>query len=130
MRFLTADYLFPLHQDPIEKGVLEIFGNGEVKDIHKSRKNIPIEKLEVYQGVLCPGFINAHCHLELSYFHNKIKKDIGLVNFIDHIKENKIFSTETIYSAIELAEEEMIKNGIVGVGDISNTNHTIYQKKK
>ena len=30
MRFLTADYLYPLHTDPIKEGVLQVSEDGEV----------------------------------------------------------------------------------------------------
>ena len=66
MRFLTADYLYPLHKAPLKNGVLQISDKGEVIDIFDDRKFVPDSKLEFFQGILSPGFINAHCHLELS----------------------------------------------------------------
>ena len=26
-----------------------------------------LHRLKIYHGILCPGFINSHCHLELSH---------------------------------------------------------------
>ena len=45
MRFLTADYLFPLHITPIKEGVLQISNEGEVIAIHKKRNKVPLNKL-------------------------------------------------------------------------------------
>ena len=67
MRFLTADYLYPLHIAPIKGGVLQISDKGEVIAILENRAEVPPEQLEVFEGILCPGFVNAHCHLELSH---------------------------------------------------------------
>ena len=129
MRFLTADYLFPLDQKPIKEGVVNVDKSAKIITVIDSRKKIPTNKLEIFQGVITPGFINAHCHLELSYLQNKISKQVGLVEFIKQLQITKI-NNENIYEAIEYAENLMIKNGIVGVGDICNTDYTLKQKAK
>ena len=82
MRFLTADYLYPLDTPPLKKGVLQISEKGEVISVFEDRKLISKEKLEVFEGILCPGFVNAHCHLELSHLFQKIDQGKGLLNFI------------------------------------------------
>ena len=130
MRFLTADYLYPLYRNPLKEGVLQISETGEIIDVFESRKNIAKEKLEIFNGILCPGFINAHCHLELSHLKGMAKKGKGLLDFIRIIEKRNSFKKNDILSAISKAENEMKKNGIVGVGDICNTNITISQKQK
>ena len=49
MRFLTADYLFPLFIAPIKHGVLQISDNGEVIAVFENRSEVPQEKLEVFE---------------------------------------------------------------------------------
>lgn len=129
MRFLTADYLFPLDQKPIKEGVVNVDKSGKIISVIDSRKKIPINKLEVFEGIISPGFINTHCHLELSYLQNKISKQVGLVDFIKELQLKKT-NNENIYEAIEYAENLMIKNGVMGVGDICNTDYTLKQKVK
>ena len=130
MRFLTADYLYPLYTKPIKEGVLQISDKGEVIAIFESRVDIPKEKLEIFDGILCPGFINAHCHLELSHLKGITEKGKGFLDFVSTIQKRDEFTNEEIQNAIEKAEQQMIKNGIVAVGDICNTKDTIIQKKK
>ena len=130
MRFLTADYLYPLYKNPIKEGVLQISDIGEVIAIFDNREDIANEKLELFDGVLCPGFINAHCHLELSHLSGQTDKGKGFLNFVEAIQQRNNFSKERIKEAIILAEQQMIKNGIVAVGDICNTSDTIFQKTK
>ena len=74
MRFLTADYLYPLYIDPIKEGVLQISDKGEVISVFEGRKFVPKDKLEFFDGILCPGFINAHCHLEISHLFENVDK--------------------------------------------------------
>ena len=131
MRFLTADYLYPLHKDPLKNGVLQISDKGEVIDIFDDRKFIPDSKLEFFQGILSPGFINAHCHLELSHLLGMADKDKGFIDFVSSsIHKRHDFTKEKIQLAIEKAEQQMVKNGIVAVGDVCNTIDTLSQKQK
>ena len=129
MRYLTADFLYPLNQKPIEKGVLQITKSGIIVNIYSDRRLVDKNKLEFFKGILCPGFVNAHCHLELSYLHQVIKQHTGLIGFFKSIKKNRdLFSQKEILSCIDKAESQMLKNGIVGVGDICNTKNTLSQK--
>jgi cytosine/adenosine deaminase-related metal-dependent hydrolase len=130
MRFLTADYLYPLHADPLKEGVLQITDKGEVVSIIEDRKSVPKLKLEVFKGILCPGFVNAHCHLELSHLQGTAKKGIGLLNFISNVQKRYHFDKDDILLEIQRAEDQMIKSGIVAVGDICNTSDTLFQKAK
>jgi len=129
MRFLQADYLFPLHSPPIKKGVLQVDKFGFIIGLY-TPDQLPNIKIEYFPGIICPGFINSHCHLELSHMHNYISKDTGLINFIKKIKERNSFSSSEIQDAIRKSENQMIKNGIVGVGDICNTLDTLKLKSK
>jgi cytosine/adenosine deaminase-related metal-dependent hydrolase len=88
------------------------------------------DDLEAFEGILSPGFINCHCHLELSHMKGLIPEKTGLVDFVFKIVTERHHSEEEIFSAIEKAENEMIENGIVAVGDICNNSLTIPQKKK
>ena len=88
------------------------------------------DDVQTYKGIISPGFVNCHCHLELSYLKNSIPKHTGMVDFILQILSKKSMDIEIIEQAIEAAENEMIANGIVAVGDICNTTQTIKQKLK
>ena len=130
MRFLTADYLFPLHTNPIKNGVLQISDDGQVIAIFKNRGEVNQDKLEIFNGILCPGFVNAHCHLELSHLKGRAEKGQGFLEFSKTISLRDNYSVAAKKQAIENAEQEMITNGIVGVGDICNKIDTLQKKQK
>ena len=130
MRFLTADYLFPLYIIPIKEGVLQISNDGQVIAIFKNRSEVPQAKLEIFEGIICAGFVNAHCHLELSHLKGNAEKGKGFLEFSNIIRERDSYIDTAKEQAIERAEQEMIANGIVGVGDICNTSDTLKQKQK
>ncbi len=88
------------------------------------------EDIQIMEGVLTPGFVNAHCHLELSHMKGMIPPHTGLQEFVKQIVALRQVEPEAIQEAIVTAENEMIANGIVAVGDISNTLDTLEQKAK
>lgn len=80
----------------------------------------------LYEGVLAPGFVNVHCHMELSHMLGVVPEHTGLIPFLktipqhrnDHTSEQKTAARATAYAA-------MVVNGIVAVGDIANTTDTL-----
>ena len=88
------------------------------------------EDIQELDGLLCPGFINAHCHLELSHLKGAIPTETGLSEFVKQIVPKRAAAPKVIEAAIEAAENEMYNNGIVAVGDICNTADTIAAKSK
>lgn len=88
------------------------------------------EDLTTAEGIISPGFINCHCHLELSHMKGMIVEDSGLVDFVYDIITKRHASPEEMLSAIEEAETEMLDQGIMAVGDICNNNITAPQKQK
>ena len=88
------------------------------------------DDIQHFEGILSPGFVNAHCHLELSHMKGMIPAHTGLQEFVKQIVALRQVEPELIQEAIVAAEAEMMANGIVAVGDISNTLDTLSQKAK
>ncbi len=87
------------------------------------------EDVQHLDGIICPGFVNTHCHIELSHLKNKIPQHTGLVDFILDILKLRDSDDETKQDAMHLAEEELYNSGTVAVGDICNTTDSIFLKK-
>lgn len=88
------------------------------------------ENVQELDGILAPGLINCHCHLELSHLKDVIPPHTGLIEFLCSVVTKRDFSPEVIQEAITAAEKEMYDNGIVAVGDIGNTADTAGVKRK
>lgn len=129
MRKIAADIIFPIHTQPLTNHVLVLADDGTVADILPTTDfdNTSIEKVS---GALVPGFINAHCHLELSHLKNKFPEKTGLPQFLTLVTQQRNVPIEIINEAMEMAEKEMITNGIVAVGDISNNSNSFHIKAK
>src|SRR5688572_4673222 len=111
-----------------EEQVLILTEDGVMEDI------LPVkdagDDILVLEGIITPGFINCHCHLELSHMKGRIEEQTGLPDFVYRVVTERHSPEETILAAIESAENEMFANGIVAVGDICNNALSLKQKLK
>jgi aminodeoxyfutalosine deaminase len=123
-----ADQLFDGHQMRDDQHVLVTTEQGVVEAI------IPADEAgeDVHRltGILSPGFINCHCHLELSHMKGMINERTGLAEFVFNVVTQRHLPEEQVLDAIEKAEDDMLANGIVAVGDICNNTLTIPQKTR
>ena len=127
-RRFKADYLFTGKDFINNKNVLITDELGKVIDIADAKD--AGEEIENFIGIISPGFINAHCHLELSHLKNLIPEKTGLIEFVFKVVSERHFSEEDILAGISKAENEISQNGIVAVGDICNNYLSAGQKIK
>lgn len=129
MRKFAAQRLFPVATDPVENAVLITDDTGKILAIEPQSQHDPAG-LERCDGVLIPGFINTHCHLELSHMKGMVDTGTGLIPFITSVVTRRNLPADVIADAIERAEQEMLDAGIVALGDISNTTDTFAVKAR
>ncbi|MHC1708703.1 MAG: amidohydrolase family protein [Bacteroidales bacterium] len=123
MRKISADWVFPVTGPPVFKGVIVMSKDGTILEVLDPDKvEVSIGDIEYYDGILCPGFVNTHCHLELSYLQGHINRHTGLDGFIRAIerlyKEESPSQAKEQLFKLENATHEMISNGIIAIGDI------------
>ncbi|MDB4584489.1 amidohydrolase family protein [Draconibacterium sp.] len=129
MRKISATYIFSCNQSPIKNGILVCADNGSIVEIIDNNGELKEESgMEFYSGILVPGFVNTHCHLELSHLHNRIEENIGIGNFIGKINTLRNEDNENIEKAIQLTDRKMWVAGTAAVGDISNSTLSLNTK--
>jgi aminodeoxyfutalosine deaminase len=129
MKKITADIVYPISSEPIAQGVVIADDAGKILAVERRDQHDPAS-LEVHRGVLIPGFVNTHCHLELSHMKGMVDTGTGLIPFITGVVTKRNLPAEQIAAAIEAAEQEMIDGGIVALGDISNAPDTFAVKSR
>jgi cytosine/adenosine deaminase-related metal-dependent hydrolase len=127
MQKFTADRVYPIASDPIENGVVITDDAGTILAVEPRERHDPAS-LRVLRGALVPGFVNTHCHLELSHMKGMVDTGTGLIPFITDVVTRRNLPADVIAAAIVRAEQEMLEGGIVAVGDISNTVDTFEVK--
>lgn len=122
MRYFSADYVVPVTSYPLRNGVIAVDEEGVICGVYDSISVPAGANVEVLSGVLIPGFINAHCHLELSHMKGLLPKETGLVKFIEEIMSSRSVKDDAeIQDAMLKADSLMYSNGIQAIGDHVNS---------
>lgn len=129
MKKYTADLLFTLTGEPLREHVIVTSDDGKILSIDPTSEHDSGE-VHSFKGLITPGFVNTHCHLELSHMKGLVDTGTGLLEFIENVVKYRDFPQEQIMEAIEKADQEMYNEGIVAVGDISNKADTALTKRK
>jgi cytosine/adenosine deaminase-related metal-dependent hydrolase len=127
MKSFRADYVFPINADPIKNGVVTVDDYGKIISVNSYA--LPNTEVEQINGAICPGFVNSHCHLELSHLHGQTQQGTGLVDFIAAVQKLRAGDEAVVVEATLKADQQMYDNGIIAVGDISNSTNSVAAKK-
>jgi cytosine/adenosine deaminase-related metal-dependent hydrolase len=121
LKYFSADWIFPVASAPVKNGAVAVRPDGEIVGILTQEEivNLGLD-ITKHKGAIVPGFINTHCHLELSHMLGQIPEHTGLVEFVRSIITSRQADAGQIKAAMETADQKMFENGIVAVGDISN----------
>lgn len=131
MRKIAAQYIFTGTGAILTKGIVNVTDDGIIADIIDTNGQLDEQAgVEFYNGVLVPGFINAHCHLELSHLKGIFPERTGLPVFLNNVVEHRNLEEKKVVEAAKKTDLELFENGIVAVGDISNTNTTFQLKSR
>jgi cytosine/adenosine deaminase-related metal-dependent hydrolase len=127
-RKFKADHLFNGREMAEPGSVLVTTADGLVQAILPEAE--AGEDIVRFRGILSPGFINCHCHLELSHLRGLLPERTGLVDFLLAVmRQRNVSGQEDLHECMAAAEEAMLQSGIVAVGDICNTVDSIDRKK-
>lgn len=129
MKRIAAKYVFPLDGSPIRNGFVEYADDGTVTRLGECQD--PRSEEAFIDGALVPGFVNTHCHLELSYLWKSFRKGTGMAGFIDQINEmrdNK--GLDEKLRDIRHWMDLMWERGVSAMADISNCSDTFAIKKE
>lgn len=131
MRKISAQYLFTSAGKPLRRGIVTIAGDGTVTGVEDTGGTLrESASTEFYNGVIIPGFVNCHAHLELSHMRGLIPAGGGLSDFILSVRNMRKASDDDIMAAASEADNEMYSGGVAACGDISNSPLTAGIKSK
>lgn len=126
MTLLTADYLYS-PEGWLKDHVLELGEGGRVLALRPRRRG---DSCQSYAGALCPGWVNVHCHLELSFLRGKLPPGLGMTAFILQVVGLRQQASEEAMRAHALdAMNEAWATGTVAMGDTCNLPLTASLKR-
>lgn len=127
MRRIAANYIFPVSSAPIHNGYVDFEDDGTVISIGELTKETG--STEFYNGILVPGFTNAHCHIELSHLEGKFREATGMSGFIDQINAlRESAPKEARIAAMERQFDKLYNEGVSAMADISNCDESFAMK--
>ncbi len=117
---IAASFVYTLDApEPIRNGYVEYEDDGTVTEVGRC-DDISSEK-RFLDGAVVPGFINAHCHVELSHLHGKFRKGTGMAGFIDQINELRDWAGPEVKTMlVKEWMDKMWNAGVSAMADISN----------
>ncbi|MEC3879975.1 amidohydrolase family protein [Parapedobacter sp. 10938] len=128
--FLSATYVLPVAGRAIKDGIVEVADDGTIHGVYPSNSDVVSGKpIRHHVGIITPGFVNTHCHLELSHMKGIIPKRTGLVPFLQQVMAQRAVGEAEIVRAMKAADKQLYDNGVVAVGDHANTGVSAKVKK-
>lgn len=122
----TASFVYTLDAEPIRNGYVEYdTEDGRIISVGSCGADEDIALV-----ALVPGFVNAHCHIELSHLYRKFRKGTGMAGFIDQINELRDWAGREV--KMQLTKQWMDKlwaDGVSAMADISNDDSSFEVKK-
>ena len=120
---LGAGWVRPVGEPPIRNGRVAVEG-GRIEWVGAAdgpgRPDVRVKHFG--PGVLMPGLVNAHCHLELSHLRGRLPKDAGFVGWVEAlVAARATVADDEVASATAAAIAELERCGTVAVADVSNT---------
>lgn len=131
MRRLSAQYVVTNTGSPLKRAVISTEDDGSIISIEPEIESLrDAQSVEFFNGIIIPGFVNCHCHLELSHMKGSVNEGTRLENFIMHIREGRNNNPVDDISAAQQADNILFDEGVVLCADVCNTSLTFSIKKK
>lgn len=115
-------YVVPVDSPPIDNGCVQI-SHGLITGIGLSGEHQDSEMVDYGDAVICPGFVNAHTHLELSGLADRVAPSSDFVDWlrrlVDCIRAQPP-TRENVQEAVRSGIEQSIRSGVTLVGDITS----------
>jgi aminodeoxyfutalosine deaminase len=116
LKAIAADHVIVGDAPPIRDGVVIVRDDGTIEAVGATAQDLAVERVH---GILFPGLVNAHTHLELASMRGKVPGGQGFVAWVDRLIEVRAEEGED-EEAVRRAVADLVRFATVAVGDVSN----------
>jgi aminodeoxyfutalosine deaminase len=125
VRVVHADAVVTGDAGVVRDGAVAVDATGEVVEIGAAGEVLPRHagaSVERVHGVVLPGLVNAHTHLELSALRGVVKGGAGFVPWVEQLLGARSETPpEQEQEAAARAVDELVAFGTVAVGEVTNS---------
>lgn len=118
---LTARFVAPIDQPVIENGAVVIH-DGLIGRVGRARELADRTAVDYGDAVICPGFVNAHTHLELTYLAGRVPPTPDFIDWLRRLYSEFVASPptrESVRRSVEDGIRQSLALGVTTVGDIT-----------
>lgn len=130
MKRFAAQYLITNAGPVLKRAIVTTDDDGRIKAVESTESLDGKHSVEYHNGIIVPGFVNCHCHLELSHMKGTIPQHQGLAGFIEKIRTTRNSTPEIIEKAAISGDREMYNTGTVVCADICNSPSSFEIKRR
>jgi aminodeoxyfutalosine deaminase len=123
VRILKAGWVLPISSAPVRDGIVAIEGGRIAWVGPAAAPGRPDgELVDLGPGVLLPGLVNAHCHLELSHLEGRIRARGNFAAWVEELVSVRSVDVDqgAMRRAVSIALQHLVQGGTAAVGDVSN----------
>lgn len=124
-RVFASDFVFLGEGAAIEGGAVVIDETNAIVEAGRASEVLPRHagaSVTRLSGLLMPGLVNAHTHVELSHLRGKVPGGAGFMPWVEKVMMVRGTATEDdVAAGIDDGVRELVLSGTVAVGDVSNT---------
>lgn len=119
---LKARYVIPVDRPAIENGVVAI-EDGRIRAVGRADElSSDSATIDYGDAVICPGFVNAHTHLELSHLAGQVPPSPDFIDWLYRLNKairSGLPQKEHTQRAVQVGIEKSLSSGVTTVGDIT-----------
>jgi aminodeoxyfutalosine deaminase len=131
MKKFAATYVYTLCGEVLKNGIVVVDNEGTILDVIDTGGELrELASMEFHAGIIVPGFVHAHTHLQLSHLRGIIQPNSGIIPFLKQVALLKNASEETVVHSARQWDRLMWQNGIVACADFVSSLDTLEVKEK
>ena len=118
---IKARYVVPIDGPVIENGAVS-FENERITSVGPSHKRTEGASVDYADAVICPGFVNAHTHLELSSLAGQVPPGADFIDWIHRLlaaRRNEPATEKESATAMRTGIKQSLAAGTTCIGDIT-----------
>ncbi|MDP6384872.1 MAG: amidohydrolase family protein, partial [Planctomycetota bacterium] len=127
MGLIRAQWILDDERGPVSDGAISV-EHGQIAhvatgkaSIRRLANDLGEEPIDLGPGILCPGLVNAHAHLELTALGGRLAGEGPFSAWVGHLlRERAACAQSELAQGIRLGEQELLASGTTAVGEISS----------